>query len=328
MRRRALKFARGGCGHLDLLLEGTLHEMLTSRPSSSRAAPPVGCLTSRTRHPAPEASPPLSLLDVPSLPEGEDSAVHALGPHIQTKARFPPVPLEASGMRSCGPRPRISARTVTKRPSLPTRPRRSESGSTALYHYFESKLHRLYVIMADATPFFRNEFDRHTGAHEDFLGALLAVLRGSVRPQRAGRAAQSRSWSPSKDWLECRGPPLARRRPGLLARARVRDVEFAWATFLVRGMEQGILPGGRSSPSHSRAARAVQQHLALDRPRGSISLDEVREFFLRRQLAVLLVSRPSWSTVIARSSAPPPRRPAVVRGGTRGTRGRRRSAGS
>ena len=27
-----------------------------------------------------------------------------------------------------------------------------------------------------------------------------------------------------------------------LARARIRDIEFTWATFLVRGMEQGILP--------------------------------------------------------------------------------------
>src|SRR5947207_7898871 len=31
-------------------------------------------------------------------------------------------------------------------------------GSTALYHYFESKLHCLYVIMADALEFFRSEF--------------------------------------------------------------------------------------------------------------------------------------------------------------------------
>src|SRR5262249_43745629 len=41
-------------------------------------------------------------------------------------------------------------------------------GSTALYHYFESKLHCVYVIMADALGFFRSEFDRHTSAHEDY----------------------------------------------------------------------------------------------------------------------------------------------------------------
>src|SRR5947209_16098029 len=49
-------------------------------------------------------------------------------------------------------------------------------GSTALYHYFESKLHCLYVIMADALEFFHSEFERETSAHEDYLDALLAVL--------------------------------------------------------------------------------------------------------------------------------------------------------
>src|SRR5215472_12276520 len=52
-------------------------------------------------------------------------------------------------------------------------------GSTALYHYFESKLHCLYVIMADALESFRAEFERETSAHDDYLEALLAVLAGS-----------------------------------------------------------------------------------------------------------------------------------------------------
>src|ERR1700758_457642 len=55
-------------------------------------------------------------------------------------------------------------------------------GSTALYHYFESKLHCLYAIMADALEFFGSEFERETNAHDDYLEALLAVLRGSYDP--------------------------------------------------------------------------------------------------------------------------------------------------
>ncbi len=38
-------------------------------------------------------------------------------------------------------------------------------GSTALYHYFESKLHCLYVIMADTLEWFQSEFDRITSEH-------------------------------------------------------------------------------------------------------------------------------------------------------------------
>src|SRR5712692_648543 len=50
-------------------------------------------------------------------------------------------------------------------------------GSTALYHYFESKLHCLYVIMADALEAFQDDFERLTSQHEDYLEALIAVLR-------------------------------------------------------------------------------------------------------------------------------------------------------
>jgi AcrR family transcriptional regulator len=52
-------------------------------------------------------------------------------------------------------------------------------GSTALYHYFDSKLHCLYVIMADALAIVRSDFDRYASAHERYLDALLALLRGA-----------------------------------------------------------------------------------------------------------------------------------------------------
>src|SRR5947199_6168497 len=52
-------------------------------------------------------------------------------------------------------------------------------GSTALYHYFESKLHCLYVIMAEALDTEVKKFDRVTGEHEDFEDALVAVLRAA-----------------------------------------------------------------------------------------------------------------------------------------------------
>src|SRR3954471_4301312 len=49
-------------------------------------------------------------------------------------------------------------------------------GSTALYHYFESKLHCLYVIQAEAVQADREKFDRTVAAHDDFRDALTAVL--------------------------------------------------------------------------------------------------------------------------------------------------------
>src|SRR3954449_11453553 len=50
-------------------------------------------------------------------------------------------------------------------------------GSTALYHYFESKLHCLYVIMADALEGHIADFERITSQGEDYIETLTAVLR-------------------------------------------------------------------------------------------------------------------------------------------------------
>ena len=51
-------------------------------------------------------------------------------------------------------------------------------GSTALYHYFESKQHCLFEIMAKAVVEFREQFDRRVAKHDDWGEALVAVLRG------------------------------------------------------------------------------------------------------------------------------------------------------
>src|SRR5947207_290267 len=50
-------------------------------------------------------------------------------------------------------------------------------GPTALYHYFESKQHCLYVIMEDAIEDFRSRFDELTTKTPDPLKSLAAVLQ-------------------------------------------------------------------------------------------------------------------------------------------------------
>src|ERR1044072_7571670 len=49
-------------------------------------------------------------------------------------------------------------------------------GSTALYHYFESKLHCLYEIQALAVAADREKFDRVIAEHDDFAESLKGVL--------------------------------------------------------------------------------------------------------------------------------------------------------
>ncbi len=162
-------------------------------------------------------------------------------------------------------------------------------GSTALYHYFESKLHCLYVIMADALEFFQRDFERITREHDDYAKALLALLRSGYELSEH-EVLRFRVLVAEQGLVGIRRSSPREEEARQLARARTRDLEFAWATFLVRGMEQGHLP--EADPR--LLARAV---LGLNlsvwhwyRPRGTVGLEEVADFFVRRQLAVLGLS--------------------------------------
>ena len=159
-------------------------------------------------------------------------------------------------------------------------------GSTALYHYFESKLHCVYVIMADALGFFRSEFDRQTSAHDDYTEALLAVLRGSYDLSEQD-VMRNRVLVAEQGLVGVRRTSAREEEARALARARIRDIEFTWATFLVRGMEQGILP--ETDPRLlTRALLGLYNSIwHWYRPNGAISMEEVTEFFIRRQLALL-----------------------------------------
>ena len=49
-------------------------------------------------------------------------------------------------------------------------------GATALYHYFESKQHCLFVIMDQAIEGFHARFVELAAAHPDHLDALVVIL--------------------------------------------------------------------------------------------------------------------------------------------------------
>jgi AcrR family transcriptional regulator len=175
-------------------------------------------------------------------------------------------------------------------------------GSTALYHYFESKQHCLYVIMSHALEARREEFTRITSEPGDFNETLETLLRAGyelseqeVLRNRVVIAEQAllgiHRTSPREE--------EARRR----ARERTRDLEFAWATFLSRGMEQGAIP--EADPR--LATRAV---LGLHnsvwhwyRSGGDLSLDDVSDFYVARCLAILGVPPAELAGPSARGAA-------------------------
>ena len=159
-------------------------------------------------------------------------------------------------------------------------------GSTALYHYFESKQHCLFEIMADAVSEFHERFDRISAAHEDWSEALVAVLvdqlelterdvlRNRVLVAEMGRLGVEREL-----------PREEAARTG--ARAQMRSLESAWAAFLERGMREGAIP--ENDPVLlTRALLGLHNSIwHWYRPDGLLSLDELRRYFVGRELAIL-----------------------------------------
>ena len=215
-------------------------------------------------------------------------------PDAQWRVRTTAVPCTigaASAWRSSTPRRSCSAATATSTASGRTSPRRSAIGSTALYHYFESKLHCLYEIMAEALEAEVERFERITGEREDFREALEAVLRAafdlSERDVLRNRLLGLRA-GPGR-----RAPHVGARGGGPAARPRAHP-------------RPRVQVGGVPDPRHGAGAipEADARLLARAilglynsvfhwyRPRAGLSLAEVADFFVPRCLAVAGVPLP------------------------------------
>lgn len=159
-------------------------------------------------------------------------------------------------------------------------------GPTALYHYFESKQHCLYEIMGMAVTDFQARFDRITAEHDDWQEALVALLVDAFELTEQ-EVHRNRVLMAEQGLIGIRRTAPREEAARAFARARTRDLEFAWGTFLARGMEQGHLP--ESDPRLlARAALGLYNSVwHWYRPGGTLALADVGRFFVSRQLAVL-----------------------------------------
>lgn len=158
-------------------------------------------------------------------------------------------------------------------------------GSTALYHYFESKLHCLYVIMAEAIEVFREEFDEIT-AESDFAEGVDKVLREGFNLTEH-EVQRNRVLVAEQGLVGLRRKSPREEEARQIARARTHDLEVVWATHLARGMEQGLIP--EADPQLlSRAVLGLYNSVwHWYRPGGILSLQEVADFYVPRHLAVI-----------------------------------------
>jgi AcrR family transcriptional regulator len=162
-------------------------------------------------------------------------------------------------------------------------------GSTALYHYFESKQHCLYEIMGRTLDAFLGRFRRIVAAHDDWTEALVAVLADAFDLTKQD-VLRHRVLVAQLATLGGRRTLPREEAARAAARARVRDLEYSWGTFLARGMQQGIVP--ESDPRLlTRAVLGLYNSVwQWYRPSATLSLEDVGRFVVGRQLALLGVS--------------------------------------
>lgn len=170
---------------------------------------------------------------------------------------------------------------------------------TALYYYFESKQHCLFVILGQAIADLQARFERLAGGYPPptspspftarsgpyYLGALVAVLRDSFRltehdiqRNRVLVAEQGLLMNPRES------PDEEQARQA--ARERTRDLKRVWAAFLAGAMERGAIPDGDPRLLARAILGMYNSVWQWYRPGGTVPLPRVAEFFVARSLAL------------------------------------------
>ncbi len=159
-------------------------------------------------------------------------------------------------------------------------------GPTALYHYFESKQHCLFVIMDQALVDLGARFEVLTRGNPDHVAALGAVLDDCF-DLSGHEALRNRVLVAEQGLLAhpCASPREEEARQ--LARLHTREIEQAWTRLLAEAMEAGAIPIGEPRMA-ARAILGIYNSIWLwYRPQGRVELDRVARFFTQRIFAML-----------------------------------------
>jgi AcrR family transcriptional regulator len=159
-------------------------------------------------------------------------------------------------------------------------------GPTALYHYFESKQHCLFVILDEAVQLALARFEAIAAAHADPVDALQEVVADAFEVT-AHDVQRLRVLVAEHGLLAVARTSPREEEARQTARARVRALELAWATLLAGAMERGAI----AEAEPRLLARAVlglyNSVWQWYRPRGAIALDEVSGFYRTRLLELI-----------------------------------------
>ena len=172
-------------------------------------------------------------------------------------------------------------------------------GPTALYHYFDSKQHCLYVVLDDALEDLQQRFDAITTAHTDPREALVAVCVDCFELSER-EVLRNRVLVAEQALVGHEGSSAREEEVRLAGRERTRALELAWTQFLAGAMRHGALPE-RDPRMLARAMLGLYNSIwHWYQPDQALPLSAIANFFVARILAVAGLTadeRPVGSTV-------------------------------
>jgi TetR/AcrR family transcriptional regulator, cholesterol catabolism regulator len=167
-------------------------------------------------------------------------------------------------------------------------------GPTALYHYFDSKQHCLYVILDDALTELHQRFDAITASHDDPRDALRAVCADCFELSEH-EVMRNRVLVAEQALLSGEASSPREEQARVAGRGKTRALELAWTRFLEDAMSNGEIPK-RDPRMLARAMLGLYNSIwHWYRPDQTLLLATIAEFFTARMLAVAGVSGDSDS---------------------------------
>jgi TetR/AcrR family transcriptional regulator, cholesterol catabolism regulator len=165
-------------------------------------------------------------------------------------------------------------------------------GPTALYHYFDSKQHCLYVILGEALGDLHERFDAITAAHADPRDALRAVCADCFALSEH-EVLRNRVLVAEQVLLSGTSSSQREEQARAAGREKTRALEVAWARFLADAMREGVIP--ECDPRMlARAILGLYNSIwNWYRPDQTLLMPILAEFFTARMLAVAGVPPPA-----------------------------------
>jgi AcrR family transcriptional regulator len=158
-------------------------------------------------------------------------------------------------------------------------------GPTALYHYFDSKQHCLYVILDEALGELQERFDAITSDHADPGDALRAVCADCFELSER-EVLRNRVLVAEQSLLGGTSSSEREEQARVEGRNRTRALEIAWAGFLADAMRRGAIPE-RDPRMLARAILGLYNSIwHWYRPDQTLLLPTLAKFFTARMLAV------------------------------------------